>query len=506
MALVAVIHSLGIVARAADPESNAAEQYFLSGQHQRQEVVVSQGECEPAWTPDLFFPGPPGMDNGVNALAVFDDGSGSGPALYAGGNFTTAGGVAANYIAKWDGSSWSPLGTGMNFTVLALAVFDDGSGGGPALYAGGEFSTAGGVPARYIAKWDGSAWSALGTGTSNTEPSTRPHVFALTVFDDGLGGGPALYAGGYFNTAGGLPANRIAKWDGSSWSALGEGVGIGTFPGLAVLSLTVFDDGSGGGPALYAGGRFSNAGGIVAKRIAKWDGASWSALGDGLDVGTFPGPDVSALAVFDDGSGSGPALYAGGFFGLAGSVPANDIAKWDGTSWSALGTGMVGGTVSALTVFDDGTGSGPALYAGGNFFGAGGVPASRIAKWDGSVWSPLGTGLSGAPNPNITPSVRALAQFNGGDDAPSLYAGGFFTTAGGAPSSFIARWTGCAAGPTPCPGDTNGDHVVNFIDLNAVLSDFGATGAGLAGDVNGDEVVNFADLNEVLSAFGTECE
>lgn len=56
-----------------------------------------------------------------------------------------------------------------------------------------------------------------------------------------------------------------------------------------------------------------------------------------------------------------------------------------------------------------------------------------------------------------------------------------------------------------CPGDTNGDAVVNFADLNNVLSDFGLTGPGLAGDVNGDEVVNFADLNLVLSFFGTNC-
>lgn len=56
-----------------------------------------------------------------------------------------------------------------------------------------------------------------------------------------------------------------------------------------------------------------------------------------------------------------------------------------------------------------------------------------------------------------------------------------------------------------CPGDTNGDAVVNFADLNNVLSDFGQTGVGLAGDVNGDEVVNFADLNLVLSFFGTNC-
>ena len=91
---------------------------------------------------------------------MFDDGGG--PALYAGGDFTTAGGVAANGIAKWDGSSWTALGSGMNADVHALTVFDDG--GGPALYAGGDFTTAGGVAANNIAKWDGSSWTALGSG------------------------------------------------------------------------------------------------------------------------------------------------------------------------------------------------------------------------------------------------------------------------------------------------------------------------------------------------------
>ena len=38
----------------------------------------------------------------------------SGTNLYAGGGFTTAGGVPANYIAKWDGSAWSALGSGMD--------------------------------------------------------------------------------------------------------------------------------------------------------------------------------------------------------------------------------------------------------------------------------------------------------------------------------------------------------------------------------------------------------
>ncbi len=56
-----------------------------------------------------------------------------------------------------------------------------------------------------------------------------------------------------------------------------------------------------------------------------------------------------------------------------------------------------------------------------------------------------------------------------------------------------------------CDGDTNGDNLVNFTDLNTVLATFGQAGAGIAGDVNGDGVVNFTDLNTVLANFGLSC-
>ena len=62
-------------------------------------------------------------------------------------------------------------------------------------------------------------------------------------------------------------------------------------------------------------------------------------------------------------------------------------------------------------------------------------------------------------------------------------------------------------GPASCTltADTNGDNVVNFSDLNVVLSAFGQTGPGNPADVNNDGVVNFSDLNGVLSEFGTDC-
>jgi hypothetical protein len=328
-----------------------------------------------------------GMDKVVLALAV------SGTNLYAGGQFANAGGVRVNGIAKWNGSAWSALGSGMarpfNPSVWALAV------SGTNLYAAGLFSTAGGVTATNIAKWDGSAWSALGSGLDN-------EVCALAV------SGTNLYAGGYFTNAGGVTVNGIAKWNGSAWSALGSGISSTLHPywPARVLALAM------SGANLYAGGYFNTADGVLVNSIAKWDGSAWSALGSGMN------DEVHALAI------NGTNLYAAGYFTTAGGVPANCIAKWDGNAWSALGSGM-NIIVYALAV------SGTDLYAGGYFTTAGGVTATSIAKWDGSAWSALGSGLGGFSSSD----VYALAA----DGAGQLFAGGDFSLAGGKASPCIAE-------------------------------------------------------------------
>ncbi len=285
-----------------------------------------------------------GFGSGVLALAV------SGSTLYAGGTFTTAGDdTNANGIAQWNGTNWSALGSGMNGDVYALAV------AGSTLYAGGAFTTAGGTSAIFIAQWNGSSWSALGSGVN----VNNGQVYALAV------SGGTLYAGGIFTMAGGIAANNIAQWNGSSWSALGSGMG-GVY-GASVSALAV------SGSTLYAGGDFTTAGGSAANEIAKWNGSSWSALGSGM--GGLNGVSVSALAV------SGSTLYAGGNFTYAGGVELTSagIAKWNGSSWSALGSGNSGGE-AALEV------SGSTLYAGGD-------AGNYIAQWNGSSWSALGSGL-----------------------------------------------------------------------------------------------------------------
>ena len=456
-----------------------------------------------------------GAHPGVNwisleSMAVYDDGLGPGPALYVGGYFSSAGGVEASYIARWDGEQWYDVAGGVDGRVMAMAVFDDGGPGGSALFVGGSFVTAGGLPAKGIARWDGVAWQDVGGGVV-----AGVGVGSLAVFDDGsgealyaggwftsAGGNPVariakwngvswsdvgggmdaavvalavdsvaghLYAGGYFDHAGGVQANHIARWDGNSWSAVGNGFGDwvqalvvlpagvfgdavlvagGKFPGYIskwngsswssidggmngpVYALLVSNAVGDGVPRLYAGGFFTNAGGVSASKIASWDGQSWEALGTGMSQNR-----VEAIIEFDGGSVGGPGIFAGGSFHDAGGLPANRFARWDGEVWDALSPGGLTNDVNTVAVFDDGLGGGPQIYVGGVLRGAGGELAQHLARWDGSAWHAVGGGLNGW--------VHAMAVFDdGGGDGPVLYVGGEFSASGSQVLNAIARWNG----------------------------------------------------------------
>src|SRR5262249_48054316 len=105
----------------------------------------------------------------------------------------------------------------------------------------------------------------------------------------------------------------IARYDGSSWSALPNTLD-------AYGDMVSFDDGEGDGPALYATSSFVE-GGVTKYAVARFDGASW----------THPAPsfDASAtrLAVLGDGNDGETTLYAVGNFGLAGSSASARIAR-----------------------------------------------------------------------------------------------------------------------------------------------------------------------------------
>lgn len=463
------------------------------------------------WQP-LFYG--PGLDGAVFAAVVWDDGNG--PALYVGGDFVTAGRHVVNNIARWDGSEWSPLrgasGTGTNYEVRALAVYNG------VLAVGGEFTQAGGVTVNYIARWNGNDWSTF-SGPSGVGMSGGS-VYALSEFNGDLiaggrftsaGGvtvnrvarwdtasavwtqmnGPsgtgvndyvyaltvhagALYAGGSFATAGGMTVNRIARWNGSQWSALTGSSGTG----LSGSNAYAYALASYGG-SLIVGGSFSTAGGVSgANNIARWNGSEWFSL---QFAGTGSGNSVRALGVY---AGN---LYVVGDFLSAGGVAVNRIARWNGSTWSALtgaqGTGI--GSLSpdssypyaALTEFAG------HLYVGASFDTAGGSKANHLARWTGSNWALVaeangGTGLDGA--------VKAATVYQG-----DLVVGGDFTYAGALKVNHVARWNGSAwsaLGPSATPGMSIVTGTPAVLALTVHDDDLIAagsfTGAGAATAVN----------------------
>ncbi|MEI6138495.1 MAG: T9SS type A sorting domain-containing protein [Mariniphaga sp.] len=371
----------------------------------------------------------PGTSGVINAIAI------SGSDIYVGGDFIAAGSGLANYIAKWNGSDWSALGVGVSGTVYSLAI------SGTDLYVGGYFTTAGGITVNNIAKWNitTSTWSALGSGVNND---------ALAI---GISG-TDVYVGGKFTLAGGNSANRIAKWNGTEWSALGTGLNE------RVLCIAI------SGTDLYVGGRFTNAGGSTANRIAKWNGTAWSTFGSGRS------DYVYALAI------SGSDVYVGGIF-------SDYLSKWNGSAWSTLGTGVIGGSVAALAL------SGSDLYVGGGFSTAGGITVNKLAKWDisTSTWSALGSGVDS--------NVTAIALSGSGD----VYAGGYIVNAGSFGVCRIAKWNGTAW--SALGSGSNG--WVNAIAINGVDMYIGGAFTNI-GNVPASKIAKWNGT--VWSALGTGVE
>ncbi len=221
------------------------------------------------------------------------------------------------------------------------------------------------------------------------------------------------------------PANFIAKWDGLHWTEVGFG-----FNG-PVNALATTDTG-----IVYAGGSFgiscvtANCGLFApVRRVAKWDGNNWSAVGFGLN------DNVNALA-WDK---TNNLLYAGGkFLNVCANALCNILgasasraAKWNGSNWSALGNG-VSGAINAMTLSGDGT-----LFAGGDFDSCldpactlGVQQGSHIAKWNSVSWSPLGSGVG-----PFGGTVNSLAWQSG-----STFVGGQFGSTGGKGAAFFGQY------------------------------------------------------------------
>lgn len=292
---------------------------------------LARAQCGPGWLPNSS--GLTGPFGPAYASVELPNGD-----LVVGGDFQFASGLTVNNIARFNGSAWSAMGLGVNGKVFALAVTPAGD-----LIASGGFTTAGGMPARSVARWDGTSWSPLGDGLPY-------QVYALSVLPSGR-----IVAGG------GFPGN-VAEWDGQAWSTLGN---VGGF----VSTLAVDSDG-----ALVAGGSFPGG-------LARWDGSSWSTIGGGVNAGGF----VSNIVPLSNG-----VLIVGGSFSSVGGVAASNIARWNGSAWSgAFGDGLPSRVYSLWA-----SASGNVTYitagSGGVFNGV----FTGIVRWDGASWAPLGPPLS----------------------------------------------------------------------------------------------------------------
>ena len=98
-------------------------------------------------------------------------------------------------------------------------------------------------------------WSSLGTGSSNGVDSA---VFALAVV------GNEVVVGGAFTEAGGVSANRVARFNTltNTWSTLGTGSSNGVNNTVAALAVV--------GNEVFVGGFFTSAGGVSANRVARF--------------------------------------------------------------------------------------------------------------------------------------------------------------------------------------------------------------------------------------------
>src|SRR5262245_52326581 len=409
----------------------------------------------------------------VKALVSYQDD------LIAAGEFDEAGGVPVSNIARWDGESWSSLGSGLpTFGLVEAMTVYNGQ-----LIVAGTFATAGGVTVNNIARWNGASWQALGTPAGMNGP-----VYGVAVYNG------ELVAVGDFTTAGGVPANRIARWNGSQWQALGGGLNDGAY-GMAGL-----------GGSLYVGGDFTLAGGVPqTKGVARWDGASWNPVAGGAffgvaDLIVYKG-DLIASGVFTAlnavggaskgiarldtatqswhsmeggmNAGAGPSamtvydgeLIAAGGFSKAGKCTVRGLARWNGETWLRIAPGF-NQTPTEFTTYRG------ELIAGGDFQSAGDVNANGVARFDGQDWHALGTGIHLAdPDAWYFPDIDALAVYN-----DELYVGGNFSFAGDVTVHHIARWNGDTETWSDVGGGISGGEVPTVHSMVVYQGDLIAAG------------------------------
>lgn len=405
------------------------------------------------------------------ALTVF------GGELVAAGSWTTIGGQTIRGVARFDGASWKPVGAGIASGALFAATVTGGN-----LYVGGAFSLSSPAAACAVAKWDGAAWTKYGptglTPRGLSSVGTTPVLLAPSCGDGcstTLDTVYTLQSGVWKAIATDGPTGdvqAIAKW-GDRIAAVGKFTCVGAGPQLGnLVDVAVFGSQRWGaltaglngsttatlklGEALVIGGGFTQApDGVGAARLAKWDGNTFSPLGDGFNGG------VTSLAVWSN------QLLAGGAFTKSGSGSVPYAAVWNGTTWQAIGNGGFDGAVNYLACASD------RVYAAGSFSHAGGLLVSGMAQFVGGAWYSIGGRLSGGsaigvhaddlyvagPVSTSSGTMSGIARYSSGawssiapelsgavkqlfSDNESLWISGSFKITISGPTNTVARWNG----------------------------------------------------------------
>ncbi|SEM22191.1 Por secretion system C-terminal sorting domain-containing protein [Maribacter orientalis] len=376
------------------------------------------------------------ISTGTNGIVETIANSSSG-ITYIGGTFSTAGDLnVSNLTSINSANEWEVFSNGSNGTIYSIDIAPDGT-----IYVAGDFTTIGGVPANNIAKWNGTSWSSLGDGTNGP-------ILKIKLSETG-----ALFISGVFSVAGGITVNNITKWENNTWSALVDNATNVSGTNNEIRSIA-FDENNN----LYVGGNFDMAGGVSAVRIARWNGTNWSALGSGTSG------FVQAIESIGD------YLYIGGNFSIAGDKTVNRIARFNkiNESWERLGNGL-SGNVNTITSNEN------YIYVGGSFSTAsddGNVDkiVNSLARWSADYgWEALG------PNTNVGVDIR-VNSLTFTNNNTELLVGGNFTTAGNINTNNIAIWS------------------ENFCEENSIVPEYQINGVFESGNntltVNeGDELV-----------------
>lgn len=414
---------------------------------------------------------PTASGNRISEMVVFD--AGDGPMLYIAGNFETIldpvhGEVRAVGFARLNGDRWEAL-PGLDAPDLepdgrgiTLEVWDDGTG--EALYVGGQFSRLAGIETGAVARWDGRTWSQLGEGLSYRVIDLHPHRF-----DDG----EMLVAGGDFVVLGGTtPIAGVQRWDGSSWLPVGDnGPSDGSVYKLATYA-----------GELFASGTYIRLGEDLGGGIARFDGDAWS-------VPAGPGQEVRSQEFWplEVAEWEGRrVLLAGGRFAILqdDDIIAGHLAQWDGTRWAAIiDDDRRISQVLDVTVFDDGRGE--SLFVAGNRI----TDSSGIGVVRDGVLHPI--------QPGIRDSGWDLFVFDDGSGPALLLGGGFRSFSGG--PSYLVRWQPGER----CDLDLTGDCFADVYDFLELQNLFAA--GDPAADIDGDGALTIFDFLAFQTAFEAGC-